>query len=203
MTSCLRSLVAVGVVLGLAAGASTRAQEGGAPLVENPLYKFWSSFKVGSTNVCQETTKLGDPSSKLWTPDGVADRRLTSKLVEINEKHAVVEVVVTEREFLGYVQAAPTRHIYPAKVRKQDLVQFFQESGATTGEDTLKVEDKDMKVRTVAGTIKSPDGQEVEYKLWISDEVPGSIVKKMRTTRAKGEVIAETTSTVVACKKAD
>ncbi|MBL8793708.1 MAG: hypothetical protein JNM56_07380, partial [Planctomycetia bacterium] len=40
------------------------------------------------------------------------------------------------------------------------------------------------------------DGEQVEFKLWLSDEVPGSIVKQVRTTRQKNELVAETTTTL-------
>ena len=58
-------------------------------------------------------------------------------------------------------------------------------------------------VAAAAGTVKEPDGEQVEFKLWLSDDVPGSIVKQVRTTRAKGEVVAETTITLQSYKKAD
>lgn len=202
----LRALVAAGLLLGLA-GAPVRAQdqdqEKSGPTVENPYYKFWRDFKVGSTAICRETTKMANPDSKLWTPDGADEKRVAYKLIEADDKRVVVEMVVTEREFLGHFQAAPTRYIYPAKVRKQDLERFFQETGAKTGEDTLKVDGQEVKVKTVEGTIKSPSGEETNYKLWLSTDVPGSIVKKVRTTRQKGEVVAETTITLESCKKAD
>jgi hypothetical protein len=212
MTLHLRSLATAGLLLGLV-GVSAPAQEKREPAkteqardeqtVENPYFKFWRGFKVGSTAVHQETTKLGNPESRLWARDGVDEKRIACKLVEVNDQHVVVEMVVTEREFFGFVQAAPTRYIYPAKVRKQDLERFFLETGAKTGEDSMKVHDKEMKVKTVEGTVKSPAGQETEYKLWLSDEVPGRIVKKTRTTRQKGEVVAETTITLETCKKAE
>jgi hypothetical protein len=67
------------------------------------------------------------------------------------------------------------------------------ESGAKPGEETLKVGGKDLKCRTVTGTVKGTDGEQVEFKLWLCDDVPGSIVKHVRTTRQKDDVVAETT----------
>jgi hypothetical protein len=51
--------------------------------------------------------------------------------------------------------------------------------------------------------VKEPDGEQVEFKLWLSDEVPGTMVKQVRTARQKGEVLAETTTTLQSFKKAD
>jgi hypothetical protein len=84
----------------------------------------------------------------------VSEKRITYKLVEANDKQVVVETVVTEREFLGFVRSAPTRYIYPAQVRKEYLDRFLQSTGAKTGEDTLKCQGKELKVKTIAGTIK-------------------------------------------------
>jgi len=202
MSAYFRSLVTVGFSLCLA-GAPARSNEKKEETIENPYYKFWSGSKVGATSVSLETTKFSNADSKQWTPEGVNEKRITYKLVEVNEKRVVVEMVVTEREFLGFVQSAPTRYIYPAKIRQEHLERFLQSTGAKTGEETVKCADKELKVKTVSGTIKGSGGEETEYKIWLSDEVPGSIVKKVRTTRQKGEVIAETTIVLESYKKAE
>jgi hypothetical protein len=67
----------------------------------------------------------------------------------------------------------------------------------------VNFKDKEMKCKTVAGTLKAGGGEVTEYKLWLSDDVPGSIVKQVRTTRQKGELVAETTTTLQAFKKGD
>src|SRR5262249_41195411 len=124
-------------------------------------------------------------------------------VVEVDKNRVVVEMVVTERDFLGYIQAAPTRYIYPARLEKSHLERLFLESGGKTGEDTIKVGGKEIRTKTLAGTLKEPDGEQVEFELWLSDEVPGTIVKQVRTARQKGNVIAETTTTLRSFKKAD
>jgi hypothetical protein len=44
---------------------------------------------------------------------------------------------------------------------------------------------------------------QTEFKLWLSDTVPGTIVKQVRTTRKKGETVAETTTILKSYKTAD
>jgi hypothetical protein len=61
----------------------------------------------------------------------------------------------------------------------------------------------EIKCKTVAGTVKGTNGELIEYKLWLSDEVPGSIAKQIRTAKQKGEVFAETTTTLKSFKKAN
>jgi hypothetical protein len=115
----------------------------------------------------------------------------------------VVEMVVTEQDFLGYLQAAPTRYIYPAKIKKSHLERILLQDGGKTGEETVKVEGRDIKCKTLAGTVKGTDGVQIDFKLWLSDDVPGTIVKQVRTSRQKGELIAETTTTLESYKKAN
>jgi hypothetical protein len=171
-------------------------------MVANPYYKFWAGSKPGAMAVHHEQTRLTGPEDKLL-PDGVDVKRIVYKLLEVNDDHAVVEMVVTEQDFLGFVQAAPTKHIYPAKLKKSHLERFLLAGGGKTGEDTVRVQGKDMQVKTLAGTIQEPGGEQAEFKLWLSDEVPGTIVKQVRTTRQRGELIAETTTTLEQYKKAE
>ena len=198
MARHLFRLVAIGIVVFLAVHSSW-AQE---KMVANPYYKFWAASKPGATAVHLEHTKLTGPEGKL-IPDGVDEKRIAYKLVEVDDKRAIVEMVVTERDFLGYVQAAPTRYIYPAKLEKSQLERLYLADGGKPGEATVKFgkEGKEMTTKTVSGVIKSPGGEEVEFKVWLSDQVPGTIVKQVRTSRLKGELIAETTITLQSFKK--
>lgn len=196
-----RTLSVAGLVLSLLTIAFVRAQEAQPQesqqeMVDNPHFQYWHAHKPGSTVIRQEKTKLAD-SEGAEAPD---EKRIAYKLLESNDKRVVVEMIVTEREPLGYVQDAPTRYIYPAKVPKAELERQMQMTGATPGEDTVKFKDRELKVKTLTGTIKEPDGSEKEYKLWLSDEVPGGIVKKVQTTRQNGNVVAETTTTTLSYK---
>jgi hypothetical protein len=194
MSRHLRPLLLI-AALGLTVPTARTQEE----MVANPYYKFWAGSKPGATAVHLERTKLGGPEGKL-VPDGVDEKRITYKLVEVNDERAVVEQVVTERDFLGYVQAAPTRYIYPAQLKRSYLERMLATD--KTGEETVKVAGKDIKCKTVEGTLKGPDGVRIEFKLWLSDEVPGRIVKQVRTTRKGGELIAESTSTLPWPRKA-
>ncbi len=171
-------------------------------MVANPFYRFWAGFKDGSTAIHLEQTKLSGPDAAM-VPSGVEENRITYTLVEVSADQVILEMVVRERGFLGYVEAAPTRQIYPSKVRKADLERILKETGAQRGEDTVNCDGKDLKCRTMTGSVKGSAGEVVEYKLWLCDDVPGSIVRKVRSTRNNGELIAETTTTLQSYKKAD
>src|SRR5271166_6324709 len=162
MSRCLCGLSAVGILF-LLASTSWAEDE----MVANPYYKFWAGSKPGDKAVHLEQTKLSGPEGKL-VPGGVDEKRIAYKLLEVDKDRVVVEMVVTERDFLGYVQAAPTRYIYPAKIKKLHLERILMEAGGKTGEDTVTVGGKELKCKTLAGTIKGPDGEQVEFKLWLS-----------------------------------
>jgi hypothetical protein len=198
MSRHLRGLLLIGTFFLLMASTAWTGEE----MVANPYYKFWAKSKPGAKAVHLEVTKLSGPEGKL-VPDGVDEKRIAYKLVKVDDKRVVVEMVVTEQDFLGYVQAAPTRYIYPAKLKKSRLERILLADGGKPGEDTVKVGDKEIKCRTVSGTVKEPGGEQVEFKLWLSDEVPGTIVKQVRTARQKGETIAETTVTLQSYNKAE
>jgi hypothetical protein len=163
--------------------------------VANPHYRFWSRSKPGATAVFKETTKLSGAAAAS-APEGTDVKFVTYKLAELNDKRAVVEARVTQQENFGYVESAPTRHIYPAQMSKAVLGDLIEETGAKGVAATLKVGDKEVKVMALRGTLKK-GSEEVDFKIWLSDQVPGGIVKRLRTTKLNGEVVAETTVELV------
>ena len=196
MAAFLRRVLPLVVVVAAAPLAAAQDQ------VANPYYKFWSKSKPGATVVLKETTKLSGAAAAS-APDGIDVKTVTYKLAELNDEKAVVETRVTQQEDFGYVESAPTRQIYPAKMSKAVLQDLLEETGAKGEAGTLKVGDKELKVMVLAGNLKKKGGEEVEFKIWLSDEVPGAVAKRVRTTKLNGEVVAETTVELESYKKAD
>jgi hypothetical protein len=196
MAVLLRRVFALVVLVAAAPLASAEEQ------AVNPYYKFWSKSKPGATVVLKETTKLSGAAAAS-APEGTDVKTVTYKLVELNDKEAVVEARVLQQEDFGYVESAPTRHIYPAKMSKQVLEDLLAETGAKGEAATLKVGDKELKVMALTGTMKKKAGEEVDFKIWLSDEVPGGIVKRLRTTKVNGEVVAVTTVELKSYKAGD
>src|SRR5262245_55529100 len=182
MAAFLRRMLPLVVLVAAAPLVSAQEQ------VANPYYKFWSRSKPGATVVLKETTKLSGAAAAS-APEGIDVKTVTYKLGELNDERAVVETRVTQQEDFGYVESAPTRHIYPAKMSKDVLEDLLKETGAKGEEATLKVGDKELKVRLLSGTIKKKGGEEVNFKIWLSDEEPGGSAKRLRTTKLNGEVV--------------
>ncbi len=194
MSALLRTCLTAGVLL--VCSSSALAQE----MADNPFYKWWSKSKVGDSITLKESTKLSGPAAGGET-GGDEVKLVVHKLIELTPEKAVVETVVTEGEVFGYVESAPTRHIYPAKMNKEFLEELLAETGAKSEDKMVMVAGKEYKVKYLTGALKGKDGNEVEFKLWLSDEVPGAIAKRVRTTKVKGEVVAETAIEVVKVDK--
>lgn len=175
------------------------AQEKGkdGDTVENPYFKYWSKSKVGASVDLKETTKT---PARDGTEASEEVKLISHKLVELTPEKAVVETTVTEGEVFGFVQSAPAKHIYPAKMNKDVYDALLRDTGAKKVEETVKVDGKDYKVYVITGTSKNGD-EEVNFKIWLSDEVPGGIAKRVRTTMSKGQLVAETTTELFKFKK--
>jgi hypothetical protein len=167
-------------------------------LVVNPLYKHWANCKPGSTVTLLEKTVFTGPDKEL-VPDGVDEKEITSKLLSVTPEAVVVQVGVLEHEFLAAIEPPPTKKTYPAKVTKANLHAGLHGVDPKIGEDTLEVAGQKLKCVTWSG-LEKKEGTEVEHKLWLSDKVPGGIVKHTRTTKQDGKVVADTTITVKSFK---
>jgi hypothetical protein len=191
MRALLRS-VAILALLSLCSAARTQDKE----LVENPYYKYWSKSKVGASVELKETNKTAGTAE---APAEEDVKRITHKLVALTAEKAVVETVVTEGEVFGFVESAPTKHIYPAKMSKAVLEEVLQETAAKGSEATVKVGDKEYKAMLLTGTIKKGE-EETAFQIWVTDQVPGGVAKRVRTTKLKGQLVAETTIEVTSFK---
>ncbi len=183
--------VAAGLVAAVVAAfalQSVQAQDD--EMVDNPLYKAWSKFKKGSKAVEVERTELGKGGKSL-VPGGVDSKEITYTLVKVNDKAVVVKTVVKERDFLSYIESAPTLITYPAKVKKSYLKAILDETGAKVGEAKVKVKGGVLACKTIAGKFDR-GGQQIEFKRWYSSKIPGGVVKRIRITREGGKVIGET-----------
>lgn len=192
--SCLFAMV-IGFFVCSAAMVSSQDAE----MVANPLYKYWASHPPGATVAHTEKTTLTGADKKL-VPDGVDVKIVRYKLDKVSDESVVVQAVVTEREFLSTIQAAPTKITYPAKVKKANLEAVLHAVDAKVSEDTVKSGGAEHKCKKLSGALTRGDGELVEYQIWFCDTVPGGIVKQIRTTKQDGKVVAETVTELLATK---
>jgi hypothetical protein len=155
-------------------------------MVDNPMYAAWAGFKPGATATVVEKTTYSDDKNPV--PD---EKVVTYTLLSVSADKVVVQAVVVERELLGTVESAPTKHTYPAKLKKSYLAVAAPDLNANKGEDTITWEGKPIKCRTLYGSYKK-EGEAVEFKAWINEDIPGGVVKRTRTTKQNGETITTT-----------
>ena len=170
-------------------------------LVPNPRYKGWADFKPGATVTHKESTRFpaGSPQGKYY-PEGFDERDITYKLVSVSPDRAVVETVVLDYELLSRVEAAPTRIIYPAKVKRANVEGARERLKVKEGKEDVEALGKTYKCEWYETTRTTADGEVVTRKRWIAPEVPGGIVKEVTVTKKGDQVIAETTTTVLKMK---
>jgi hypothetical protein len=193
MVRAARALLVVATVALLLPSLALEAAVGD-DLVDNPLYKYWANFKKNSTVTRHEKTVFDGPE-KNTVPDGIDEKEVTYKLVSTSPEKVVVSVVVLERGFLNATESAATKHIYFAKIKKSHLQAGLHGVEPKMGKDTLEVLGKKLDCVTASG-VEKKEGTEVDHKIWLSDQVPGGIVKHTRTTKVGGKTYADTTITV-------
>jgi len=183
-------LLGLAVVLTLATAASGQDET-----VDNPKYKFWAGHKKGTTATYDEVTTYTGVE-KESVPGGKEVKVIVYELLNVSKDKVVVKTTVTEEEYLGWVEHAPTKTIYLSKIKKAHLEAVFQEFGAKdAGEETVKVGKEEIKCKVLSGTQKKEDTT-ITYKLYYSDSVPGGIVKRTRVTKSGDKFGAETTVTL-------
>jgi hypothetical protein len=185
MLRTIQALLASGILvvsLPLPATAVDKDDE----MVDNPMYTAWANFKPGATATLSEHTSYSGDTNP------VPDRKtITYTLVSVSPDKVVVSAAVVEQEALGTVESAPTKHTYPAKLQKSYLAKAVPELEAKKGEETITWKDKEVPCKTLSGSYKK-EGEEVEFKFWMNDSVPGGFVKRTRTLKQKDDTITTT-----------
>ena len=166
--------------------ALTAAVARGEDKVENPEFKSWSKFKSGST----VTLKVSNEGS------GVAsETTITTKLVEVKDDKLVLETAsVSKLNGMELKQPAEKRDV-PKNLDKapEGYDPKSDKPQGTTEEGKKKVKvggtEYECKWYKTKNKVKLPTGdEEVEGEFWMSDEVPGKLVKMVN----KGKTFTST-----------
>jgi len=133
----------------------------------NPRYTHWSRYKVGSN-----TTMVANVS----TPQGMTiNMEMKRTLKELTDDKAVIEVV-SSTEVMGQSHPGkPHDEIIQAKKAENDA---YKE----VGHETVEAAGKSYDCTVIEATQTVPAGpggrpQEGKAKVWVTDDVPGGMVK--------------------------
>lgn len=192
------------LLLGLVAAPSVNAQEGKekGEEIDNPIYKHWSKFKVGATVVRREKVKFSaDNPEAQRHPEGTLVKDTTITLLEVTAKKVVVQYVEAEHG-RGFVREnAPVKLTYFAHIKKGTLStpkEDFTKHKQEEVEVTLKHKGKSITYKTtLVDTTFTLGGITRSQQIWLSDEVPGGIVKDHRSQKKGDKTLSESSLEVL------
>jgi len=162
----------------------------GADQIDNPTYKAWSKFKPGTSATMKMESDAGGMKSETET---------TTTLVELNADKAVVETKMSMNAGGQKMDMPAQKTDVPAKLDKPPEAAAPNTPKPEVKESTEEVEipgGKKVKAK-VTETKSDANGMKTVSKVWMSDEVPGGMVK-METTM-DGTVKGTTTMKLTAC----
>ncbi len=174
--------------------ALTAAVARGEDKVENPEFKGWSKYKAGTSVVLKMSTEAGGQKF---------EATMTNKLLEVKDDKLVVETESVTK-FNGMDIKAPAQKRDVAKTLDKAPMGFDAKTGkpeGTTEEGKEKVKiggtEYECKWYKFKSKQKLPTGEEeVEGQIWMSDDVPGTMVKMTSKTKAGGMTLEATEVTI-------
>ncbi len=185
----LTKFAALAVAVALSAAVAR-----GDDKVENPEFKGWSKFKAGTSVAMKMTTEAGGMKFEI---------NMTNKLVEVKDDKLVVETEsVTKLNGMDIKSPAQKRDV--AKMLGAAPKGFDAKTGkpeGTTEEGKEKVKvggtEYECKWYKFKSKQKLPTGEEeVEGQIWMSDDVPGTVVKMTSKMKSGGMTMEATEITV-------
>jgi hypothetical protein len=185
------SLVAICAVAAPTTNSATKPVAGG---IENPQYKAWANFKVGTRAVTRgsnvQAVERGEEKGELKT-----DVEIEQTLVQLTPDKAVVDTTTKTTQDGNPKPMQIRKIVYPRLVAKDEL----DELGKGFDPELLgKVTEQSVTV--AAGTFKAKvvefekrQGKNpVKIKCWFSYEVPGGTLKQ--EYEASGKTVLELAS---------
>jgi hypothetical protein len=182
------STLALVVFLG---GGAAVAQE----KIDNPTYASWAKHKVGTTTVLKSTT-----SGAMFSSEST----ITTKLVEVTADKVVVEMTVKSKAAGKDFDLPPMKQEYPKTIelpkgaKKETFATGKPEGTTKEGTETVKVGGQELKTKWYEYEVKA-NGMDIKAKMWMSDDVPGAMVKM--ESKVAAQVAGETKMELIEFKK--
>lgn len=163
----MKKMILAAMVMGLTVSVAVSAD-----MVDNPQYKSWSAFKVGTTVKTQMTSVMSMGDKEL-----TSKMTMTSTLKELTADKAVVEVV-TETDVNGQKMTMPaTKQEIAAKIAKgADSQPAGVKVTKKEGDEEVAVGDKKYKCHWVETQTTSAESESTS-KVWTCSDVPTGMVK--------------------------
>jgi hypothetical protein len=141
--------------------------------VENPEFTMWSKLKKGTSMTLKTTTSANGMNFESTS---------TTVLTEVGADKVVLEMTSVSKFNGKDIKVPPVKREVtktiklPDNVKKEDLKAGKPQGTYEDGTETLKISGMELKTKwykfkTEANGVKS------EGKMWVSDDVPGLMVK--------------------------
>lgn len=152
-----------------------------AEQVDNPAYTMWSAFEPGAA-VTHQMTMTSSPM-----PDQQMQMTATVTLKSINPDELVI-VRETTMAMNGMDQTMPPQEeVVPAKLEAGEVdpsLAALDDPDTEQGQETVTVDGQDLECTWYAIDVEQ-NGQATSGKVWISEQVPGGLVKMQ--TQSSGD----------------
>ena len=184
------------------------ADDSHPPAPPNPEYAQWSHFKTGSY-VTLERKILEHHENNIGVveamahPPGGAVMRISTKLVDLDKDKAVLQETRIDLEEGSETEMPPDKvtlfandeisHSDESLMEKPSKPETVKQ---TEGDEDVVVMGNKIKTHWVQTSVKT--GNEVSTsKDWLSDDVPGGLVKEEVKKTVGGKVLAESVTKVI------
>lgn len=191
--------ILIGSILVIGAGTAPE-------IVDNPAYKNWAAFKVGTSITLTHNVRMGesgwamhDPTGE---PPGPREIRQTYELVDLNADKAVVSETTTEIGENSEAELSTVKITYPSKVKSANIEITPKEKleSFAEGDEDVDLLGKKVKAHWVDTKMKIGN-RTSESKVWMSDDVPGGVIKETVTKKEGSKTLMETTTTTLEIKR--
>jgi hypothetical protein len=192
-------------------GASTFLMAAGdehPPAPPNPEYAQWSHFKPGSyvtleRKILEHRDAAPGVVEAMAHPPGAAVMRINSKLVDLDKDKAVLEETRVDLEPGSETEMPPDKVTLFASGEISHASESLMEKSSkqetvkqTEGDEDVVVTGNKIKTHWVETSVKT--GPEVSTsKEWLSDDVPGGLVKEEVKKTVGGKLMMESVTKVI------
>jgi hypothetical protein len=158
--------------------------------MDNPQYQQWAKFKVGSSVTMKMVTDSGGFKMEMVT---------TTTLKALTDKEATIEIKSSMVIGGNKMDQPVQEQKIPAKIEKVEVKKVEGEEQempkVEEGKESLEIDGKTVACKWTKSTSDMA-GSKTVAKIWLSDDVPGNMVKMESTTT--GEATATVKSSVTA-----
>ncbi len=157
--------------------------------IENDVYKHWAQFKPGSFCKMKSVSKVMGQTTEIT---------MTTTLKMVTKEKVVLMVASATKNAGQEFKMPPQKLEHLARIPKPKPEELAKQKGkvsdvkAKEGKEELSVKGKKIKTNWHESTIKMGK-MTTKSKTWMSETIPGQVVKSVSTTEGEMKMVTEMT----------